>query len=208
MWVLEQGSADHALAWLQALYQREHVDFEGTSALLKAAISAPAPDYFTQLLDVQIFELARGELNHGQYAVSFSYDGLCVRAMRALQGRFHKPAAAWQVRGGVAHIQQVLRDLAGVAPDFSFVHEQPVVLEELVSASADESPIQVPAATPEQGESGPAQDVDGAGFLSADLEQSNAVDIDEAVLAAVAVGAGLRDYQVDGVCHLAEQTET
>jgi len=122
MWVLEQGSADHALAWLQALYQREHVDFEGTSALLKAAISAPAPDYFTQLLDVQVFELARGELNHGQHAVSFSYDGLCVRAMRALQGRFHKPAGAWQVRGGVAHIQHVLRDLAGVAPDFSFMH--------------------------------------------------------------------------------------
>ncbi|MCM2560507.1 DEAD/DEAH box helicase [Alcaligenes faecalis] len=206
MWVLEQGSVDHALAWLEALYLREHVDFGGAAALLKAAIRAPEPDYFTQLLDVQIFELARGELNHGQHAVSFSYDALCVRAMRALQGRFHKPAAAWQVRGDVVHIQQVLRDLAGVAPEYTFVHEQPVVLEELVSANADESPIQVPAATPEQGESGPAQDVDGAGFLSADLEQSNAVDIDEAVLAAIAVGAGLRDYQVDGVRHLAGQT--
>lgn len=42
--------------------------------------------------------------------------------------------------------------------------------------------------------------------MSADLEQSNAVDIDEAVLAAIAVGAGLRDYQVDGVRHLAGQT--
>lgn len=206
MWVLEQGSADHALAWLQAHYLREHVDFDGAAVLLKAAIRAPEPDYFTQLLDVQIFELARGELNHGQHAVSFSYDGLCVRAMRALQGRFHKPAAAWQVRGEVAHIQHVLRDLAGMAPEYTFVHEQPVVLEELVSSSADESPIQVPAATPEQGESGPAQDVDGAGFLSADLEQSNAVDIDEAVLAAIAVGAGLREYQVDGVRHLAGQT--
>ncbi|SSY68829.1 ATP-dependent helicase HepA [Alcaligenes faecalis subsp. faecalis] len=206
MWVLEQGSADHALAWLQALYLREHVDFDGAAALLKAAVRAPEPDYFTQLLDVQIFELARGGLNHGQHAVSFSYDALCVRAMRALQGRFHKPAAAWQVRGDVVHIQHVLRDLAGVAAEFSFVHEQPIVLEELVSPSADESPIQVPAATPEQGESGPAQDVDGAGFLSADLEQSNAVDIDEAVLAAIAVGAGLRDYQVDGVRHLAGQT--
>lgn len=90
----------------------------------------------------------------------------------------------------------------------SFVHEQPVVLEDLVSASADESPIQGPASVPECGESGPTQDVDGAGFLSADLEQSSAVDIDDAVLAAVAAGTGLRDYQVDGVCHLAEQTET
>lgn len=206
MWVLEQCSADHALAWLQALYLREHVGFDGAAALLKAAVRALEPDYFTQLLDVQIFELARGELNHGQHAVSFSYAALCVRAMRALQGRFHKPAAAWQVRGDVVHIQHVLRDLAGVAAEFSFVHEQPIVLEELVSPCADESPIQVPAATPEQGESGPAQDVDGAGFLSADLEQSNAVDIDEAVLAAIAVGAGLRDYQVDGVRHLAGQT--
>ncbi|WP_415301693.1 hypothetical protein [Alcaligenes sp. SJTW-7] len=42
--------------------------------------------------------------------------------------------------------------------------------------------------------------------MSADLEQSNAVDIDDAVLAAIAVGAGLRDYQVDGVRHLAGQT--
>lgn|GEM_PF-6979996 len=33
---------------------------------------------------------------------------------------------------------------------------QPVLLEELVLLSADESPIQVPAATPESGESGPA----------------------------------------------------
>lgn len=126
--------------------------------------------------------------------------------MRALQGRFHKPAAAWQVRGEVAHIQHVLRDLAGVAPEYTFVHEQPVVLEELVSANADESPIQVPAAVLERGESGPTQDVDGAGFLSADLEQSNAVNINEAVLDAVAVGAGLRDYQIEGVRHLAGQT--
>ncbi|MBY6345202.1 DEAD/DEAH box helicase [Providencia rettgeri] len=206
MWVLEQANADHALAWLHALYLREHVEFDGVGALLKAAIRAPEPDYFTQLLDVQIFELARGELNHGQHAVSFSYDGLCVRAMRALQGRFHKPAAAWQVRGDVAHIQKVLRDLAGVAPEFSFVHEQPVVLEELVSPNADESPIQVPAATPERGDGSPSQDVDGAGFLSADLEQSSSVDIDEAVLAAAAVGAGLRDYQIEGVRHLAGQT--
>ena len=186
MWVLEQGSADHALAWLQAHYLREHVDFDGATVLLKAAIRAPEPDYFTQLLDVQIFELARGELNHGQHAVSFSYDGLCVRAMRALQGRFHKPAAAWQVRAEVAHIQHVLRDLAGVAPEYTFVHEQPVVLEELVSANAGESPIQVPTATPEQGEIGLAKDLDGAVFLSADLEQSNAVDINEALLGAVA----------------------
>ncbi len=59
---LEQGSADHALAWLQALYQHEHVDFERASALLRAAIRVPEPDYFTQLLDIQIFELARREL--------------------------------------------------------------------------------------------------------------------------------------------------
>lgn len=92
MWVLEQGSAEHALAWLQALYQREHVDLEGASALLRAAIRAPEPDDFIQLLDVQIFELARGELNHGQNAVSFYYDALCVRAMRVrYRGDFISP---------------------------------------------------------------------------------------------------------------------
>ncbi|MGZ9568524.1 hypothetical protein ACVTTK_04090 [Alcaligenes nematophilus] len=40
MWVLEQGSAEHAQAWLQALYLREHVDFDGAAALLKAVIRA------------------------------------------------------------------------------------------------------------------------------------------------------------------------
>lgn len=37
MWVLEQGSSDHALAWLQALYLREHVDFDGAAISLKRA---------------------------------------------------------------------------------------------------------------------------------------------------------------------------
>lgn len=206
MWVLEQGDADRALAWLRALYDGEHVDLDGAATLLHAAVRSPEPDYFTQLLDVQIFELARGDFSKGQHAVSFAYDALCVKAMRALQGSFHKPASAWQVRGGVQRIFETLHQIAGVIPEFIFEHEQPVVLEDLVVATSEGSPIQVPAAAPEGGRGDPDKDQDGTGFLSADLDESDAVELDEHLLAQMETRAGLRDYQVAGVRHLAGQT--
>lgn len=206
MWVLEQGDADRALAWIRALYDGEHVDLEGAGTLLHAAINSPEPDYFTQLLDVQIFPLARGDFSKGQHAVSFTYDALCVKAMRALQGSFHKPASAWQVRGGAQCIFDVLHDLAGVIPEFIFEHEQHVVLEDLIAATSEGSPIQVPAAAPEHGAGVSDKEEEGTGYLSADLDESDVVELDEHLLAQMETRAGLRDYQVVGVRHLAGQT--
>ncbi len=205
MWVVHQMDAPRCLAWLQDLYAGQFVDLDGAERLLKAALATPEPDFFTQLLDVQVFPLAKGDLSKGHHAISFTYDGLCVRAMRAMGGSFHKPASAWQVRGGEQRILEGLRAHAGVAFEFVFIHEQPVVLEELASPTSEGSPITVPGATPERGEGGP-KEAEGSGFLSAELEEAAALALDDDDLAAAAEHAGLRDYQVTGVRHLAGQS--
>ena len=206
MWLLELSGTGQALAWLRALYDGQHVDLDGAPELLDAAIRAPEPDYFTQLLDVQVFPLARGDLSKGQHAVSFAYDALCVKAMRVLGGSFHKPASAWQVRGGVQRIFEVLQEVAGIVPEFIFEHEQHVVLEDLAATTSEGSPIQVPSAVPEPGDGVSDREQEGAGFLSADLEESSAVPIDEQLLTRMEHQAGLRDYQLAGVRHIAGQT--
>lgn len=203
MWAVHLAEAGQCLAWLQRLYAGQHVDLDGADRLLTTALAAPEPDYFTQLLDVQVFPLAHP--GQGEHAVSFAYDVPCVQAMRALSGRFHKPAAAWQIQGGAEKILASLQRLAGVAPEFVFVHEQPVVLESLAAASSGSSPIQVPGATPERGESAPQEPV-GTGFLSAELDESGLLPVDEALLAEAGQSAGLRDYQLVGVRHLLGQS--
>lgn len=203
MWTVHLAEAGQCLAWLQRLYAGQHVDLDGADRLLTAALAAPEPDYFTQLLDVQVFPLVHP--GQGEHAVSFAYDVPCVQAMRALGGRFHKPAAAWQIQGGAEKILASLQRLAGVAPEFVFVHEQPVVLESLAAAGSGSSPIQVPGATPERGESAPQEPV-GTGFLSAELDESGLLPVDEDLLAEAGQSAGLRDYQLVGVRHLLGQS--
>ena len=206
MWLLEQTNVDRAFAWLHSLYDGQHVDLSGAREQLNAAINSPDLDYFTQLLDVQIFPLARGDLSKGHHAVSFTYDALCVKAMRVQGGSFHKPASAWQVRGGPQRIFEVLRTVAGIAPEFVFEHEQHVVLEDLIATPSDGSPIQVPSAAPELGDGGSDIEQEGSGYLSADLDQIEAVPVDEQLLALMETQAGLRDYQLAGVRHIAGQT--
>ena len=87
-----------------------------------------------------------------------------------------------------------------------FVHEQPVVLEDLVSPASEGSPIQVPGATPERGDAATTKEAEGSGFLSAELEESHFLSLDEDFLRQEAQRAGLRDYQVIGVRHLAGQS--
>ena len=67
------------------------------------------------------------------------------------------------------------------------------------------SPIQVPGAAPERGE-GTQKEEEGSGFLSAELDESHLIALNEEVLALESERAGLRDYQVTGVRHLAGQT--
>ena len=206
MWTVAYASVTDCMHWLQQVYAGQHVDLEGCEALLKAALAHPERDHFTQLLDVQVFPLSKGDLSRGQHAASFAFDMPCVQAMRALQGSFHKPAVAWQVRGGVSRILEMLLEHAGVAPEFVFVHEHPVVLEELTAAPPSTAPIQVAGATPSQGEAHDAGEQHGSGFLSAELEEVQALAVDEALLAQVSLRAGLRDYQEVGVRHLLGQT--
>lgn len=206
LWVSEQDHAEHTLSWLKRLYRGEHVDVDAGLAIINAAIRSPQPDYFTQRLDVQVFPLAKADPAKGRYAVSFYFDPLCVKAMRALRGQFHPHAKAWQVMGGLDDILGALREVALVEDVHVFVHELPVVLEDLVASAASTSPIAVPAATPEPGAGTDKENADGAGFLSAELDESSRFVVDQAVMVQACAAAGLRDYQEIGVHHLVSQS--
>ncbi|GKS86972.1 DEAD/DEAH box helicase [Acidovorax sp. SUPP1855] len=205
MWALEPTDPEQLVHWLRTVYRGQHVDLDDALPLLRAAVDSPEPDYFAQLLDVQVFPLAKGDMARGRHAVSFAFDTPCVRAVKALQGHFHRHASAWQVQGSASEILDALRRFAGVASEFVFIHEQPVVLEDLVGSTSQASPIKVPAAPPEFGGGG-TDEAKGVAFMSAQLDDCVEVDVDEAELARIAVHAGLRDYQVAGVRHLASQT--
>lgn len=201
MWVTDLVDADRCAVWLGTIYRGQHVDLTEARRIIAAAVATPELDYFAQVLDVQVFPLSKGNVGKGRHAVSFAYDALCVRAMRALRGSFHKPASAWQVPGEAADILAGLWSIATVGPEFVFVHERAVVLEELVGAAASTSPIQVPGAPPPRGEGGERQE-HGSGFLSAELQEIEALAVDENALALEGERAGLRDYQLTGVRYL------
>ena len=131
MWMLNAATPERVQEVLEHAYAGQFVDLAEVDVTLRSALAAVQPDYFTQLLDVQIFPLAKGDLARGRWAVSFQYDPLCVQAMRSLGGYFHKHASAWQVRADPQQIQQRLLSIAGIKPEFIFTHEQPVVLEQL-----------------------------------------------------------------------------
>ncbi|MCR6480956.1 DEAD/DEAH box helicase [Variovorax sp. ZS18.2.2] len=206
MWVLPAGQPSMVQACIARAYAGQFVDLEDVPGMLRAAMAPAAleADFFTQLLDVQIFPLARGELQRGRFAVSFQFDTLCVSAMRAMGGYFHKHAAAWQVQGEPEAIMARLREVAGIAPEYVFVHEQPVVLENLTGATSSASPIQVPAAPPPS-VSGETKD-EGTGFFSTDLDREEDLAFDRPALARLVEDGTLRDYQATGVAHLLRQS--
>jgi len=201
LWVVRQEEPSRAANWLRRQFtdQERGVDLDGVEALLHSACAAAEPDFFTQLLDVQLFPLASGG-----HAVSFAYDLPMVDAMREMGGRFHKYAAAWEVRGPRDRILQVVRERAGVDLDFVFVHECAVVLEDLVAAPKSAAPITVPAAMPEREEGVDDDDSapQGNGFLTTAVAPMESIAVDEAALVAAAALAGMRGYQVVGSRHL------
>jgi superfamily II DNA or RNA helicase len=205
MWTVEHRGTEQTLAWLSEIYQGHLVDLGTGRPELDAAFSSVQLDYFTQVLDVQIFPLAKGDFSRGRHAVSFAYDGPCIKAMRSLRGLFQRHASAWQVQGDCSAILQALQEVAGVQADFVFVHEQPVVLEDLVDGGSTTSLIKVPAAAPEFGEKTEAE-AEGRGFMSAELDANVECPVDETALALTAAATGLRDYQVAGVRHLIRQS--
>lgn len=180
-----------------AFRQRPLVDLQGLEAVLRGAIEAPSPTYFTEVLDVQILPLEQGG-----FAVSSVFDPYLVAAMRALQGRFHRYAAAWQVAGPVDRILETLQRVAGIDPVFVFVHKQPMRLEDLVSKPKAEMPICVPGAAPVFGDGGGEREMTGSGFLSSIGSPMVRFEVDEDVLGRAITHCGLYDYQADGVRHL------
>jgi SNF2-related domain len=204
LWVMRQDAPARSSAWLKRLFVdgARHLDLAGIDTFLQDAIGAADPDYFTQVLDIQIFPLASGG-----HAVSANYDLPVLDAMHALGGRFHKFAAAWEVRHGAAAILKALRELAGVDETFVFVHERFVVLEDLVAPPPSEAPIQVPAATPEWGPGGESdEDKAGHSFLTTVVAPMQRVAVDEAALLAAGASASMRDYQVAGTRFLLGRT--
>lgn len=200
LWVIRQDDPSRVAAWIRRQFadQVKDVDLGSVERMLRAACASAEPDFFTQLLDVQLFPL-----ESGGHAVSFAYDLSMVDAMRELAGRFHKFAAAWEVRCPRDAILQALRVRAGIDLDFVFVHERPVVLEDLVAPPKSEAPINVPAATPEWGQGAADDDTaQGNGFLTTVVAPMQRLPVDEAALETAAALAGMRDYQVVGARHL------
>lgn len=203
MWVLDAEPPSRVASGLHYVYQ-EHADvfaMEDVEDAVKKGLAQIEPDYFTQMLDVQVFPLTSGGM-----AVSFQYDRPTIKAMRALQGRFHKFAQAWEVRRPVGDILRALRDIAGISQDFVFVHERPVVLEDLVGAPKSQAPITVPAATPPRGDGLSGEEEGGTGFLSTMVEPMAMLDVDEDLLQRISIEAGLRDYQTVGVRFMLART--
>jgi hypothetical protein len=197
MWSLRAGLDGRAFAArLTQAFPDHRLDVDDLPDLLDRAVATPQPDFFTQLLDLQIIPL-----EHGAHAVAGVFDSFFVDAMRQLRGRFHKYAAAWEVRASVARILDTLQAVAGVDPVFVFVHETPMRLEDLVAKPVAPIPISVPAAVPAPGAVGGGEDV-GAGFLSSCAKPLAHLPVDEAALAGASIDYGLMEHQPAGVRHL------
>ena len=206
MWLLQTTDSSYADDVIKHAFAGHFVDMEQLDVQLRAAVAAPDPDYFSQLLDVQIFPLVKGGLARGSWAVSFTYDLLCVKAMRSLGGYFHKHASAWQVRADPELIMERLASIAGVSLEFVFVHEQPVVIEELATSGNEGSPISVPAASPPLGGGGGPGEEEGTGFLSTEHGHVDDMPYDRVALASLVACGVLRDYQAEGVAHMLRQS--
>ena len=204
MWVIDAQPAQQALAWMRTTLAGQAFDAESALAMLRQAEGVADPNYFTEVLDVQLFPLQDG----AGFAVCSAYDAFVVRAMRALSGRFHGGAQAWQVRAPRDRVLEALRTIAGVESSVVFCHETALQLEELTSPPKSEVPINIPAASPEGAavEVDPDKEPEGTGFLTTVGEASTMLDVDRGLLAAHCAQARLRDYQVLGVEHMVTQT--
>lgn len=164
----------------------------------------PQPDFFAELMDVQLVPL-----DNGGFACLAVFDPLFQGVMREMQGRYQKYAAAWEVRAPKQAILARLEADAGIAQDFVFVHEHAMHMEKLVAPSKSEVPISVPGAAPSWGGSGAdgaEGDLIGSGFLTSFGTPIQQLEVDEVALADMGKLTGLRHYQVDGVRFLLSRT--
>lgn len=205
MWVMQAAAPDLVRGALERAYEGRFVDLDDVERMVRAAQREAQPDFFTQLLDVQIFPLRGSDLRRGRFAVSTQYDGLVLGVMRSLGGVFHKGAGAWQVMADPAQIVRHLDERAGVSPEFIFTHEQPVVLEALTASTTTTIKIQVPALAPDRGQASAEEDK-GSGYFSTELDQEGNLPFDRDALQCLVNDGVLRDYQAVGVAHLLRQS--
>ena len=199
MWVVEVHEAKSVVSALQgidAVLPAFHAPGLRDEAL--AAWRSPAPAYFCEVLDLQLLPLSGGG-----FAVTAEFDPLVARVLRALGGRFHKPAAAWEVHQPRDVILAALERDAGVLGHLVFLHDTIVELEQLGSSTGNELPISVAGAAPgPSDERAPDAASQGGSFLSAFGSPLATIPVDEEALRRAEASCGLRDYQVPGVRHL------
>jgi hypothetical protein len=202
MWTLRAGVDGRTLAdGLAAAVPKRRLDLDEVRALVDGALAAPQADFFAELLDLQVIPL-----DDGGHAVSGAYDNFSMEAMRSLQGRFHRYAAAWEVRHSTARILDALQRIAGVDPVYVFVHETSMHLEDLVAKPKSPIPISVPAASPPKGDGGAGDTEFGAGFLSSCARALEHLPVDEAALAKATIDFSLMEQRIGnpmapwGVC--------
>jgi superfamily II DNA or RNA helicase len=153
----------------------------------------------TEHLDCQLLPL-----KDGGFVCQFQYDPLLVECMRDLKGRWHKNAAAWELRQPIQEVLSALHDVAGVAEDLIFVHDQVIELEELAGPSENEMGLVVAGAAPVSGFSG--EQLSGNAVMAVHGDIAQLISIDEERLDTAVEQYGLYDFQREGVAHLMSRT--
>jgi superfamily II DNA or RNA helicase len=184
-------------ALLGAARALPHMEAAGLRARIDAATAAPQADLVAPLLDAQLMPVATGGV-----AIASLQDPVLARVLRAAGGVYQRQARAWSLALPRAQALDLLRDAAGIAPEYVFCHETAVTLEALAGGSANELPISVPAAAPPPLAQAGEPSGEGNAFLSVLAEPMRRLPVDEARLRDAASTFGLRDYQVEGVRHL------
>lgn len=201
MWVVKQTSPQLLAARLNNIFRASATyDLSDLEQNISSFISTCSLNFFAEVLDVQIFKLTDGNL-----AISSHFDSLVVSSMKDLRGVFHKFAKAWVVTANLDDVLTALRTVAGIDPEFIFIHDKPFILENLGGVDKPVSPLKVPCAPPPN--SGCVSDGKmGTGFLSFHDTAAEKVLYDEEALTQIALEANLRDYQVSGVKFLIRRT--
>ncbi len=201
MWVVPQIEPERLSHKLKALFSNQPgFEFSSMEEDLNVACNCIEPDFFTEVMDVQLFPLVQGG-----FAVSSEYDLPLVDVMRSMKGLFHRYASAWEIKKPMPAIMQLLEEGAGISAAHVFVHQQPVILEKLVAPSKAGSPISVMAATPDFA-GGADGEVLGSGFLTAEVSPLQGIAVDEEKFRQAALAASLRSYQEVGARHLLSQS--
>lgn len=204
MWVAKVDEMKSVLSKLDTVsVAHPGWNFDDMRDMALAAYKEPELDFFTSLLDVQLMPL-----DGGGFACTGEYDPLFLQALRELNGKFHGPAKAWELRRQKDEVLSHLNTVAGIDPAFVYVHEQHMHFEQLVGRSKSDVPISLDGARPPErsGASERPTGIEGNGFLTSFGTPLQIIDVDERCLVAESKRRGLRDYQVDGVRFLLSRT--